>query len=386
MYDYRQRLLEVQRIMKKWLLVFLLAPLVMTAQVKSPGFTIEGKFDKYADGLDVLLYKNGDNTEMTRTKISKGKFTLKGVLKEPSLCFVVVGTDKPVEVFMENTVVTIKVKNVTPVEYEIEGSNTHKEFMSFLQAFLPLAKQQGSLASTINTTLPGEDRDKLSVLYKNAQDEIQKAIDKFVKDKPKSFVSAFILSATYTFKEDVMVLENRFKSLDEKIRKSETGVQLEQFIAESKIGAVGTDAMDFSQPDTTGKSISLSSFRGKYVLVDFWASWCRPCRAENPNVVENFKKFSKKNFTILGVSLDRADSKDAWVNAIHEDKLTWTHVSDLQFWSNAAALLYRVKGIPQNFLIDPQGKIVAKNLRGPDLEAKLCELLGCENKEATKGF
>lgn len=369
--------------MKKWLVVFLLLPLVIHAQVKPAGFTIEGKFDTYPEGLDVLLYKNGDNTELTRTKISKGKFTLKGNLKEPVLCFVVVGNDKPIEVFMENAVVTIKAKNVTPREYEIEGSNVHKEFVAFLDMFLPLAKQQSSLASTINTTMPGDDRDNLSVLYKNTQDDIQKAIEKFVKERPKSYVSPFILSATYSFKEDVMALESRFKMLDEKIRKSEAGVQLDQFITESKIGAVGTDALDFSQPDTTGKAIKLSSFRGKYVLVDFWASWCRPCRQENPNVVENYKKFSNKNFTILGVSLDRQDSKDAWVNAIHEDKLTWTHVSDLQFWSNAAAQLYRVKGIPQNFLIDPQGKIVAKNLRGPELEAKLCELLGCEKEAKT---
>ena len=368
--------------MKKWFLIFALFPLFAAAQTTAKpaakGFTLEGKLDGFADGTEILLFKNGENTEMSRTTLAGTKFTIKGNMPEPTLCFLVIGDDKPVEVYVENAVITIKAKKVSPPVFEIEGSASHKDFSQFIKNFLPLAKQVNTLATSLNSLMPGAERDKAMNEYNTAQEGLQKEIDNFIANKPKSIVSPFILSVTYSFNEDVVMLENRFKKLDEKIQKTEAGIQLSEFIADAKVGAVGTDALDFSQPDTTGTSVSLSSFRGKYVLVDFWASWCGPCRTENPNVVESFKKFEAKNFTVLGVSLDRPGQKQKWVNAIHEDNLTWTHVSDLQFWNNSAAVLYKVKGIPQNFLVDPAGKIVAKNLRGPALEEKLCELLGCD--------
>lgn len=138
---------------------------------------------------------------------------------------------------------------------------------------------------------------------------------------------------------------------------------------------VGREAPDFAMPDVTGKQVKLSSFKGKYVLVDFWASWCAPCRQENPNLVKAYHQFKDKNFTVLGVSLDRPGQKDNWVKAINDDKLAWTNVSDLQFWNSEVVSLYGFNGIPFNILVDPQGKVIAEGLRGETLVAKLGEVL-----------
>jgi peroxiredoxin len=134
-------------------------------------------------------------------------------------------------------------------------------------------------------------------------------------------------------------------------------------------------AKNFEATDINGNTVSLSDFKGKYVLFDFWASWCGPCRAENPNVVVAYNKYKDKNFTILGISLDQPGKKDAWMKAVEKDGLPWTQVSDLKFWNNEAALLYGVKSIPQNFLVDPSGKIVAKNLYGAELHETLEKFL-----------
>lgn len=361
--------------MKRIFLVLFLMPLYVFAQ--KTGFEISGSVTGFPDGSQVKLENANDNSSMGTAKVAGGKFILKGSVEEPQLGKLTIGSEPAQYIYVENKKMTVTGSKTDIQHLKVTGSPSHQDFMKFQEIFNPLISSLNTTVASINKAAGKPQYDALMKVYDSTRAVIQTKIDEFVALKPKSPVTPFVLFVTANMYDDPMLLEKRYNAMDTSARTYTISKSLYSYIQYNKVGAVGTAALDFTQPDTTGTPVTLSSFHGKYVLVDFWASWCGPCRAENPNVVENFNQFKEKNFTVLGVSLDRPGGKDNWLGAIHKDNLTWTHVSDLQFWNNAAAQLYRVNSIPFNMLIDPSGKIIARNLRGEMLHSKLCEVLGC---------
>jgi peroxiredoxin len=173
-------------------------------------------------------------------------------------------------------------------------------------------------------------------------------------------------------KNDFPFIDDLITKLNENYPGTIAIMQMKQQLDELRALSIGQVAPDIQLPDPNGIVTKLSDLRGKYVLIDFWAAWCKPCRQENPNVVRLYSQYNSKGFEVFGVSLDR--TREDWVKAIADDKLTWTHVSDLMYFNSAAAELYQIQAIPATYLIDPDGKIIGKDLRGPSLEAKLAEL------------
>lgn len=241
----------------------------------------------------------------------------------------------------------------------------------------PGLENMDSLYKLANKLYAARDTNALKALNPQLEKirSAREAFDKkWIENHPASVTSTELISNnSYTWGEEET--ERLFNTLSPEAKNNAIAKKLQYSIDVNKATAIGKMALDFTQDDTLGNPVSLKDFRGKYVFVDFWASWCVPCRAENPNVVKAFQQYKGKNFTILGVSLDNPGKKDLWLKAINKDGLTWTHVSDLKGWDNAVAKQYNIRAIPANLLIDPTGKIIAKDLHGEELSKKLAAIL-----------
>ncbi|WP_433902744.1 thioredoxin-like domain-containing protein [Sphingobacterium puteale] len=356
-------------------------PMGLLAQNK---YTIKGELSnlKTPAKAYLLLAENGGFQNKDSVTVKNGMFQFNGTVDAPRQALISLvrqgskggaASNDYLGFFIENSVIQVtakdSIKNAT-----IEGSQAELESKQLEASTRPLT----NIIIKMNDEFAGKPKD---AAWQKASDSVAGIIAKirdlqidFVRSHANSYMGLYVYYHNLLSRKfNPLEMEPIFQQFATGLRDSELGKLSLEKIEATKRSQAGVKVTDFTQMDLSGKPFALSSLRGKYVLVDFWASWCAPCRAENPNLVKAYTALKDKNFEIVGVSLDQ--NKDAWANAVKNDGLPWIHVCDLKGWKNEAAAIYGVSAVPQNFLIDPNGVIIARDLRGAGLTEKLLTLI-----------
>jgi peroxiredoxin len=373
--------------MKKTFLAFglmLAAQAGLMAQGGGKTFHVSGQLKNLQATEVYLIYISDNKQVLDSATVTNGSYVLTGEVADggPATLLDVAPRNRPAPRDVARIYLSPESFTINHVDSfsnaVVTGSNANTDYQEITAEEKPYEKREMAMLPAYQAARQAKDEAMAKSIEAQAK-IIDKALDDsvyapFIRTHSQSPLVLYVLQTYAKNDPDAPAIRSLFDGLSPAVKSSNGGNAFADKLAIAAKTSIGAMAMNFTQNDTTGKPVSLSAFRGKYVLVDFWASWCGPCRAENPNVVSAYTKYHPKGFNILSVSLDRPGDKDKWLKAIYADKLDWTHVSDLQFWQNAVAVQYGVGSIPQNFLIDPKGKIIGKGLRGDELEKKLREI------------
>ncbi len=372
--------------MNRLLLFILLASLqsvyAQKSNIKTFPVKIEGELRNSFQKVIYLHHQEGETVFSDSIPVNKGFFKFQSKLSEPRMfwiTFVKEATQQNnVVFFVDEAPVKIKLLAGDSLMYSTvtagTAQNDYMEYKVMINNFVSL--QQRMQNDFTEAAQRGDVNAQTAIRneFENLNAQYLFGLKNFIKTHPKSAMSAHILNNDFNNANIPLAEVEEALSYIDPSMKDNSNVKAAQKRIDDKRGTmVGYKATNFAQADPSGKMVQLSDFRGKYVLVDFWASWCRPCRMENPNVVAAFNKYKSKGFTVLGVSMD--SNREAWLAAVQQDMLNWTQLSDLKGWGNEVGKIYGVTGIPANYLIDKEGKIIAKDLRGAALDEKLAEVL-----------
>jgi peroxiredoxin len=365
--------------MRRNILIGVLVLAGLFSCAKPEGFVIKGQIQGKDSGeISLKKYSDGKYITEDSTKIIQGKFELKGKTDLPELRLIALSPQQVVaQFFAENGEIFVKINVDSGNKAEIKGSKSNVEFSMLTKEFMNNSRE----IQMIQGKFMQAQQSGNEVALKQAQADYQAMLQNqkvyvknFIHEHPKSTVSPLVALMQFSQEISAHEIDTLINFLDPSIHNSIYVAELRKIATRLRVMEIGTAAPDFTLNTPEGTPLALSSLKGKIVLIDFWASWCQPCRRENPNVVLLYNQYKDKGFDILGVSLDK--EKGAWVKAIADDKLTWHHVSDLKFWQSDVAVKYGVQSIPYTLLLDKEGRIIAKNLRGEALGKKLQELLG----------
>lgn len=369
-------------ILKSGLLALTLISAITSCSKKDEGYTINGNIPGLKDGMIYLEFVDGDkNILKDSVKILDGHFTFAGKVEEPLRYSIKLKGQEFGKVFiLSNETIAFAANKDSIYMAKLIGARQDSiyslyyknEFKKIQSIAGPVYKASDSLSQNGKVKLTPDQQVMMDKRWADLQKLADDLTFKFIKTHKDKVAGVLVLEDRLVTYGTPQQVKEYFAVLSPEVQKSYFGKRIKEAIDLNDKTAVGAPALEFSQTDVNGKIVKLSDYKGKYVLVDFWASWCGPCRKENPNVVVAYKAYHDKGFEVLGVSLD--DKKKLWEKAIEKDGLTWTHVSDLKGWKNEVAVMYGVKLVPTNYLIGPDGKIVAKNLREEALQSKLKEI------------